>query len=52
MTDQGELQKTTVFEAGEDGYPCCRIPSTVVTREGTVLAFCEGRQSRGDESAV
>jgi len=50
MTDQSELEKTTVFEAGKDGYPCCRIPSTVVTRKGTVLAFCEGRQSRSDHA--
>lgn len=32
------------------GYPCCRIPSTVVTREHSVLAFREGRQSRGDHA--
>lgn len=50
MTEQAKLEKITVFEAGEDGYPCCRIPSTVVTRDGTVLAFCEGRQSRNDHA--
>ncbi len=32
-----------VFVAGKDGYPAIRIPSIVVTKQGTVLAFAEGR---------
>ncbi len=32
-----------VFVAGKDGYPAIRIPSLVVTKQGTVLAFAEGR---------
>ena len=47
MNEQMEL--TTVYEAGRD-YPCCRIPSLVTSREGTLLAFCEGRQSRSDHA--
>ena len=43
------MELTTVFEADRD-YPCCRIPSLVTSREGTLLAFCEGRQSRSDHA--
>ncbi len=51
MTEQSEFSDITVFAAGKDGYPCCRIPSLVVGKDGTVLAFCEGRQSRNDHAA-
>ena len=41
----GIPQPTTssVFTPGESGYPTFRIPGTVVTNSGTVLAFAEGR---------
>ncbi|MER6524549.1 sialidase family protein [Streptomyces sp. NPDC001508] len=32
------------FRAGREGYVSYRIPAVVVTRPGTVLAFCEGRR--------
>ena len=32
-----------VFVAGRDGFPAIRIPSLVVTRQGTLLAIAEGR---------
>ncbi|MEU1302717.1 sialidase family protein [Streptomyces shenzhenensis] len=32
------------FRAGHEGYAGYRIPAVVVTRPGTVLAFCEGRR--------
>ena len=44
------LGMTTVFTSGADGYPSIRIPSVVVCNSGTVLAFAEGRQQRGDHS--
>lgn len=47
MSEKMEL--TTVFEADRD-YPCCRIPSLVTSSKGTLLAFCEGRQSRSDHA--
>jgi|APSaa5957512622_1039677.scaffolds.fasta_scaffold03826_8 sialidase-1 len=47
MSEQMEF--TSVFEAEKD-YPCCRIPSLVTSSEGTLLAFCEGRQSRSDHA--
>lgn len=33
-----------VFQSGEGGYACFRIPSIVQTNEGTLLAFAEGRE--------
>ena len=35
--------KTDLFIAGEDGYKLFRIPGIVVTKRGTVLAYCEAR---------
>ncbi len=35
---------TDVFVSGEGGYHTYRIPSVLVTKKGTVLAFCEGRR--------
>ncbi len=47
------LSKTEVFTSGTDGYHTYRIPSVIVTQEGTVLAFCEGRKSgRGDSGDI
>jgi sialidase-1 len=37
-------QFTDVFLAGEGGFPAIRIPSLVVTKQGTLLAICEGRR--------
>ncbi|MDA1166302.1 MAG: exo-alpha-sialidase, partial [Planctomycetota bacterium] len=44
-----EPVKTDLFEAGKEGYALYRIPGIVVTKQGTVLAYCEARRSdRGD----
>lgn len=44
-----DLTETTVFTAGQDGYHTYRIPALVVTKQGTLLAICEGRKTgRGD----
>lgn len=32
-----------VFALDIEGYACYRVPSFVVTKSGTLLAFCEGR---------
>ncbi|MGW1952055.1 sialidase family protein [Streptomyces sp. NPDC001920] len=38
------MTETSVpFRAGQEGYASFRIPAVVVSRAGTVLAFCEGR---------
>jgi sialidase-1 len=48
-----ELEQTPVFISGQDGYHTYRIPSLLVTRRGTLLAFCEGRkQSRSDSGDI
>jgi len=44
---------TDVFTSGTDGYHTYRIPAIVVTANGTVLAFCEGRKnSRNDTGKI
>jgi sialidase-1 len=41
--------KQVVYKSGADGYHTYRIPGVVVTDQGTLLAFCEGRKTgRGD----
>ena len=42
------VEKTLLFEAGEDGYAVFRIPGIVVTTKGTLLAYCVGRKAPGD----
>ena len=42
------VEKTLLFEAGEDGYAVFRIPGIVVTTKGTLLAYCVGRKTPGD----
>jgi sialidase-1 len=38
------MQKMKLFVSGQGGYHTYRIPALAVTREGSVLAFCEGRK--------
>ena len=38
-----------VFLSGEEGYNTLRVPSILMTKEGTLLAFCEGRSSWRDK---
>jgi sialidase-1 len=44
------LQQTPIFISGEDGYHTYRIPALITTKQGTLLAFCEGRKSGGSDS--
>jgi sialidase-1 len=43
------FEETTVYVSGE-GYPSYRIPSLLATREGTLLAFAEGRAKHDDHA--
>lgn len=48
-----EPEKIDLFRAGEGGYKLYRIPGVVVTKSGTVLAYCEARKSdRGDWGTI
>jgi sialidase-1 len=47
------VQRVDVFVSGKDGYHTFRIPAVVVSRKGTLLAFCEGRKnSRSDTGDI
>jgi sialidase-1 len=47
------LEFSPVFISGQDGYHTYRIPAIVVTTNGTLLAFCEGRKkSRSDTGDI
>ncbi|CAN5163518.1 sialidase family protein [soil metagenome] len=47
-----EPPRLLVFEAGTGGYSIYRIPGVVVTKAGSVLAYCEARKSNGDWAAI
>lgn len=46
----GEPRFSDVFVSGADGYVSIRIPSVVISKKGTVLAFAEGRQKPTDQA--
>jgi len=41
-----------IFVAGNDGYKTFRIPALVKSAQGTLLAFCEGRNGTGDTGNI
>ena len=47
------FRQIELFEAGKDGYHTYRIPALAVSRQGPILAFCEGRRDgRGDAGKI
>ena len=42
-----KLQKQVLFTGQQHGYYLYRIPSLVVSKKNTVLAFCEARRHNG-----
>lgn len=44
------IEQTDVFVSGQDGYHTYRIPSVIRAKNGSLLAFCEGRKSGGGDS--
>ncbi len=48
-----EPEQTALFSSGQDGYHTYRIPALIVSKKGTLLAFCEGRKNgRGDAGDI
>jgi sialidase-1 len=45
-----EPEFSDVFTSGAEGYVSIRIPSVLVTKTGTLLAFAEGRQRPQDQA--
>lgn len=43
------LEKTNLFQAGQDGYKLYRIPGIVATAKGTILAYCEARKNNSGD---
>ncbi len=43
------LHESDLFVSGQDGYHTYRIPALLVTKKGTLLAFCEGRKDSGSD---
>ena len=41
------LDEQAVYVGGQEGYHTYRIPAVLVTQQGAVLAFCEGRKNSG-----
>src|ERR1700760_3673845 len=46
------IELSPIFTAGQDGYSIYRIPVAVVTTNGTVLLFCEGRKNGREDSGA
>ena len=41
--------QTDVYVSGQDGYHTYRIPALLVSKAGTLLAFCEGRKNSASD---
>jgi sialidase-1 len=46
-----DVERATIFQGGEDGYPHYRIPAAVTTDSGVLVAFAEARQTTEDPGA-
>ena len=47
------LEQTEIYTSGADSYHTYRIPSLILTKKGTLLAFCEGRKGgAGDTGEI
>jgi sialidase-1 len=45
-----DIQYSTVFKKHSDGFNNYRIPSTIVSKKGTILVFAEARKYRSDQA--
>jgi sialidase-1 len=46
------LEPSTIWRSGADGYAAYRIPAVILSPAGSLLAFCEGRESFGDSGEI
>ncbi len=44
QAEEAFMERSDVFLSGEDGCKSYRLPNCVITRDGTVLVFCDGRK--------
>jgi sialidase-1 len=44
------FDETPIFMGGENEYNTYRIPALVISAEGTILAFCEGRKNSSSDT--
>lgn len=52
-SQESQVAHQTVFAKGDNNYHTYRIPAVVLTKSGTLLAFCEGRKdARGDAGNI
>src|SRR5215471_11939341 len=47
-----DIQRTTLFKAGDGVYNNYRIPAIIRTKSNSILAFCEGRQAPSDAGEI
>lgn len=45
-----EPEQAPVFTSGQEGYHTYPIPALLVTKKGTLLAFCKGRKKGGGDA--
>jgi sialidase-1 len=48
----GDVEKKAIFSMGDYDYNNYRIPALIVTKEGTILAFCEARTAVSDHGDI
>ena len=52
QTSAVEINRTTLFKAGDGVYNNYRIPAVIRTKNNSILAFCERRQAPSDAGEI